>query len=71
MFNVCVAEHDGLQLRRLERRRAPVSQSQLIQTLELAAVEQDPFAGVRHQKYRAGHRSGRAIEGERAGVVHN
>ena len=57
MIDVRVREHDGVQRRGMNRERSPVSPPQLLESLELPAIDQDALAIHLEQIFRAGHRA--------------
>ena len=64
VVEVGVAQHHGVDRRRLDRKRRPVALAQRLVALEQAAVEQDARAAGVDQVARAGDRVGGAEEGD-------
>ncbi len=55
-----VAEHDGVDVRRPKRRLTPVPQSQFLQALKQAAIQQHLPTSRSDQVFRAGYRASSA-----------
>jgi hypothetical protein len=62
MVEVRVGQHHQVDGSGIHRRRSPVSQAQLFQTLEQTAVNQNPGPLVLNQEARASDRAGRPQE---------
>jgi hypothetical protein len=62
VVDVRVGEDDRVDARRIERRRRPVAQAQLLEALEEAAIDEDGGAARRDEVLRSGDRPGRAAE---------
>lgn len=64
MIEMRVRQDDRFKRARVERKRVPVHQPQVLVTLEQTAVDENIAAPVRHQRPGAGDRSGSAMESE-------
>jgi hypothetical protein len=65
MVQMSVGQNDGLDRRRIDRQRFPVTLPQFLQPLKQTAVDQEPAAVDLEQVLRSSHRSRGAEEGQR------